>query len=81
MSGPRKIDVLLSDPKSELHALTTLSLLALWIDRAAATNAELVDVLGAERCARIAYALGSARGEVILALQAYVDGKSKGAGE
>lgn len=77
MSGPRKIDVLLSDPRSELHGLTALSLLALWIDRAAATNAELADVLGAERCARIAYTLGTARGEVMLALQEHVEGKSK----
>ncbi len=78
MKGPRKIDELLRDPASELNALTALSLLVLWIDRATATAAELPDRVGNERRCRIAYALGTARGEVLLALQDHVTGDEKG---
>ena len=73
------IEELLRAATSEADAVAAreLALLALWIEQAQKTTVDLSEILGPARRARIAYALGTAQGEAMLALRAQVERDAK----
>ena len=73
------IDELLRVATAGSDAVTAreLALLALWIEQAQKTTVDLSEILGPARRCRIAYALGTAQGEVLLALREQVERDAK----